>query len=117
MVAIMVDRLTITPDTGPLLELFCLAYADHQAARRELLANGSDFHVSKNGYKVQHAAVAVARQHGLTLERLADKLGFAPQTRETIDPVAQSRQKSAAEEWEERRPDTSKLVPFRQAQR
>ena len=41
VVAIMGDRLTISPDNAPLLELYCLAYSDYRAARRAIRANGA----------------------------------------------------------------------------
>lgn len=89
VVAVMDYRLTISPDNGPLLELYCIAYADFRAARRALRANGGLFQVTKNGYQTQHAAVAVAKQAGEAMTKAAEKLGLTPQMRETIDPVAQ----------------------------
>ena len=100
-----------------MLVAYCVAWAQFVKAQQVLERAGGLFFTTSTGYLSPHPAVAVANKAEERFVKLAKDLGFAPQTRETIDPVAQSRQKSAAEEWEERRPDTSKLVPFRQAQR
>ena len=105
VVAIMDDRRTISPDNAPLLEFYCVEYAAWQSAQRELRANGGEYVTSKNGFTVQHAAVALAKQHREAVEKLAGKLGLTPQMPETIDPVRQLDEKASSAHFLDRDPN------------
>ena len=113
----MEDRLHVSPDNRSMLVAYCVAWAQFVKAQRVLEAAGGLFFTTSTGYESPHPAVAVANKAEERFVKLAKDLGFAPQTRETIDPVAQPDEKSEAEEWEERRPDTLRLIPFSRVQR
>ncbi len=90
-----------------------MAWSQYVHAARELRAEKSLFFETSTGYKSVAPALTVMVKAEDRFTKLAEKLGFAPQTRETIEPVAQPTQRSASEELEARRQAAAnEPIPF-----
>lgn len=95
VVPIMEDRLHISPDNRALLVSYCMAWSGFVRAQREIAQAGSPYFETASGYMSVIPAVAISKQSREAFEKLADKLGFSPQSRDTIDPVRQPDEKQA----------------------